>query len=83
MAPKPRRIAARPDPKDWRDDELLTFSEAAALLWPDGPITASTLRTAYRQGLLEVTLLARKLMTSKRAVQAMTEAARRPARERA
>lgn len=83
MAPKPRRIAARPDPKDWGDDELLTFSEAAALLWPDGPITASTLRTAYRQGLLEVTLLARKLMTTKRAVNAMTEAARRPARERA
>lgn len=83
MAPKPRRIAARPDPKDWAEDELLTFSEAAALLWPDGPITASTLRTAYRQGLLEVTLLARKLMTTKRCVQAMTEAARRPARERA
>ncbi|GAA0027242.1 MULTISPECIES: hypothetical protein [Bradyrhizobium] len=83
MAPKPRRVAARPDPKDWRDDELLTFSEAASLMWPDGPITSSTLRTAYRQGLLETTMLARKLMTTKRALAAMTEAARRPARERA
>ena len=82
MAPKPRRIAARPDPKDWQDDELLTFSEAAALLWPDGPITGSTLRTAYRQGLLETTMLARKLMTTKRSLREMTEAARRPARER-
>jgi hypothetical protein len=82
MAPKPRRVAARPDPKDWQDDELLTFSEAAALLWPDGPISASTLRTAYRGGLLETTMLARKLMTTKRALSAMTEAARRPARER-
>lgn len=82
MAPKPRRVAARPDPKDWRDDELLTFSEAAALLWPDGPITASTLRTAYRQGLLETVLLARKLMTTKHALRSMTDAARKPARER-
>lgn len=81
MAPKPRRVAARPDPKDWQDDELLTFSEAAALLWPDGPITASTLRTAYRQGLLEVTLLARKLMTTKGSLRRMTDAARKPARE--
>lgn len=82
MAPVPRRVAARPDPKDWPDDELLTLSEAAALLWPRGPITASTLRTAYRSGLLETVLLARKLMTTKRAVHAMTEAARRPARGR-
>jgi hypothetical protein len=82
MATRPRRIAARPDPKDWGDDELLTFAEAAALIWPDGPISASTLRTAYRSGLLETVLLARKLMTTKRALSEMTESARRPARER-
>jgi hypothetical protein len=39
-----RRIAARPDPAHWGDDELLTFAEAAARLWPDGPLTASSLR---------------------------------------
>lgn len=81
MAPKPRRIAARPNPEDWADDDLLTLSEAAALLWPAGPITASTLRTAYRAGNLETTMIARKLLTTKRAVRAMTESARRPARE--
>jgi hypothetical protein len=73
----PRRIKARPDPAQWDDDELLTFAEAAALLWPDGPLTASTLRTAYRAGALEVTLIARKLLTTKKALLAMTEAARR------
>ncbi|MGY3133413.1 hypothetical protein ACVWZM_004095 [Bradyrhizobium sp. USDA 4501] len=82
MAPKPRRIAARPRPEDWGEDELLSLTEAAALMWPDGPITASTLRTAYRAGLLSTVLLARKLMTTKRAVNEMTEAARRPARQR-
>ncbi|MGY3449159.1 hypothetical protein [Bradyrhizobium sp. USDA 4353] len=80
MAIVPRRIAARPDPAAWGDDELLTLAEAAALLWPSGPITASTLRTAYRGGLLETVMLARKLMTTKRALQAMQEAARRPAK---
>ncbi|MET4524067.1 hypothetical protein [Bradyrhizobium sp. JR18.2] len=80
MAPKPRRIAARPDPKDWEDDELLTLAEAAALLWPDGPLTASSLRTAYRAGALEVVLIARKLLTTKNAISAMTEAGRRKAR---
>jgi nucleotidyltransferase/DNA polymerase involved in DNA repair len=33
MATRPRRIIARPDPASWGDDELLTFAEAASLLW--------------------------------------------------
>jgi hypothetical protein len=74
---KPRRVAARPDPKDWGEDELLSFSEAAALLWPDGPLTASSLRTAYRAGELEVTVIARKLLVTRRALAEMTAAARR------
>lgn len=73
----PRRVAVRPDPAQWDDDELLTFVEAAALLWPDGPLTASSLRTAYRAGALEVTVIARKLLTTKRALAAMAAAARR------
>jgi hypothetical protein len=77
MTPVPRRIQARPDPSQWEDDELLTFQEAAALMWPNGPLTASSLRTAYRAGELEVVLIARKLLTTKRALAAMTEAARR------
>jgi hypothetical protein len=78
----PRRVAARPDPAQWRDDELLTFAEAAALLWPDGPLTASSLRTAYRAGQLEVTVIARKLLVTKGAIRSMTEAASRPARRK-
>ena len=77
----PRRVAKRPDPKDWAADELMTFAEAAALLWPDGPLTASSLRTAYRSGELEVTLIARKLLVTKAAIQRMAEAARRPAKD--
>ena len=80
MATKPRRIVARPDPCQWGEDELLTFAEAAALLWPHGSLTASSLRTAYRAGGLEVTMIARKLLTTKRALAAMTEAARRKVR---
>jgi hypothetical protein len=60
--------------------ELMTFAEAAALMWPDGPLTASSLRTAYRAGELEVVVIARKLLVTKRALAAMAEAARRPAR---
>ena len=81
MAPKPRRIIARPDPALWSDEELMTFAEAAALLWPDGPLTASSLRTAYRAGELEVVVIARKLLVTKRALAAMAAAARRPARK--
>jgi hypothetical protein len=77
MAYRPRRVAARPDPKDWGEDELLSFAEAAALLWPDGPLTASSLRTAYRAGELEVTVIARKLLVTRRALAEMTAAARR------
>jgi hypothetical protein len=74
----PRRVAARPDPAQWADDELLTFTEAVALLWPQGPLTASSLRTAYRAGQLEVTVIARKLLVTKLAIRAMVEAAARP-----
>jgi len=78
----PKRVAARPDPSQWREDELLTFHEAAALLWPDGPLTASSLRTAYRAGQLEVTMIARKILVTKHAIAAMTEAASVPARKK-
>jgi len=76
----PRRVAARPDPSMWADDELMTFAEAAALLWPAGPLTASSLRTAYRAGELEVVMIARKLLVTKKGLAAMTENARRKVR---
>jgi hypothetical protein len=73
----PRRVAARPDPAAWGDDELMTLAEAASLMWPQGPLTASSLRTAYRAGELEVAMIARKLLVTKRALAAMTANARR------
>jgi hypothetical protein len=79
-AKPPRRVAARPDPAQWADDELMTIKEAAALLWPSGPLTASSLRTAYRAGELDVTMIARKLLVTKSALKAMAEAATRRAK---
>lgn len=76
----PRRVAARPNPCDWTDDELMTLAEAASLMWPQGPLTASSLRTAYRAGELEVAMIARKLLVTKKSLAAMTENARRKAR---
>lgn len=67
----PPRIAARPDPQQWDLDELMTLAEAAALHWPHGPLTARSLRTAIDDGMLPVVMVARKLLTSRRALQEM------------
>jgi hypothetical protein len=80
MKPKPRRIAAQGDPAAYSDEDLFTLAEAAALLYPEGPITESFLRTSYRKGLLEVVLLNRKLLTTKRCVREMFEKASRKAK---
>ncbi|MGA2491471.1 MAG: hypothetical protein ABSF67_00820 [Roseiarcus sp.] len=67
----PPRVAARPDTQQWGLDELMTLAEAAALHWPTGPLTARSLRTAVDDGLLPVVMVARKLLTSRRAIQEM------------
>ncbi|WP_237481828.1 hypothetical protein [Lichenibacterium dinghuense] len=43
------RVAARPAVTDWDEDEILTLFEAVALMFPDGAVTISTLRTAKRK----------------------------------
>ena len=58
------RVAARPDPLSWGDDELMTPQEAAALLWPDGLITQRTLRTAVRDGKLPISQVAGKFFVT-------------------
>lgn len=68
----PPRIAARPDPDRWGLDEVLTYAEAAALLWPTGPLTARSLRTAADDGRLPVVKIARKVFTTRRAILEMT-----------
>lgn len=51
---------------------MLTLPEAASLFWPEGPLTVTSLRTAVRDGLLDVTCIARKLLTTKAAIRRMT-----------
>lgn len=82
MAPPiPRRVAERPNLKDWSRTEVLSYAEAAALLWPSGsPLTASSFRTAQAAGLLDTVLIARKRLTTLAAIDAMLEGARHKAR---
>ncbi len=75
----PPRVAARPDPGQWLDDELMTLREAASLHWPQGPLTARSLRTAAEAGQLPVTMVARKLLTTRRALKEMSRCAVRTA----
>ena len=67
----PPRIADRPRMEEWADDELLTLPEAAALFWPDGPITTNTLRTAGHEGTLTITKVAGKFFTTPMAIRRM------------
>jgi hypothetical protein len=69
----PERVARRPDPDAWRDDELVALHEAVALLWPDGPLTVSMLRTAIAKGQLGHLRIAGRIYTS---LAAMTECRR-------
>ena len=68
---RPLRVELRPNPREWADDELMTLAEAATLFWPDGPLTATSLRTAVRDRVLEVAEIAGKLLTTKVAIARM------------
>jgi hypothetical protein len=48
------RAKARPDPAQWSDDEAMTLVEAAAVFFPQGPLTLSSLRKAAAAGTLEI-----------------------------
>jgi hypothetical protein len=81
MTPKPRRVAERSDLKEWSRTEVLSYAEAAALLWPSGkPLSASSLRTAQKNGQLETVMVARKRLTTLEAIEKMLEGARRKAK---
>ena len=77
----PPRIAARPNPENWDLDDLMTLREAAHLMWPDGPLTERSLRTAAEDGQLPVTMIARKLLTTRRALLEISKCAPRTAPE--
>lgn len=68
----PARIQARPSPEQWGEDDLLSLPEAASLFWPEGPLSVSSLRVAVRDGVLPVTVVAGKILTTKRAVLSMS-----------
>lgn len=69
---KLERVRARPDPALWRDDELMTLVEAAALYWPEGPLTETSLRTAVRDGRLPISQIAGKFFVTKTALRTLT-----------
>jgi hypothetical protein len=69
----PDRVLRRPDPAAWSPDELLALHEAVALLWPRGPLTVSSLRTAAASGQLACARIAGRLYTTRAALAAMTE----------
>ena len=73
----PPRIAARPDPGSWGEHELMTLRESACLMWPDGPLTARSLRTAAEAGQLPVTMVAGKLFTTLAALRELSRCEKR------
>ena len=62
------RVRARPCPELWNDDEPMTLVEAAAVFFPNGPLTLSSLRTAVCAGQLAVARVAGKDLTTPKAI---------------
>lgn len=75
----PERVERRPDPKAWSDDELIGLHEAAALLWPEGPLGVSSLRTAVAKGDLACVRIAGRIYTTLAALAAMSACRSSPA----
>lgn len=69
--PRPPRVEERPDPQQWKADELMTLDEAAALFFPSGVLRTAGLRRAYHTGKLAVAVLSRKHLTTRSAMEAM------------
>jgi hypothetical protein len=69
----PARVAARSNPADWGQDELMSLPEAAALFWPQGPLGVTSLRTAHRNGQLAVAQIAGKFLTTRRSIEEMAK----------
>jgi hypothetical protein len=64
-------VARRPDPAEWSEDELMALHEAVALMFPLGPLTVSSLRTAVSDGRLGHARIAGKIFTTRAALAAM------------
>jgi hypothetical protein len=57
------RVAARPDPAMWRNDELLTLGEAARLVFPN-LLSERSLRHAAKIGRLPISVVNGKHFTT-------------------
>jgi hypothetical protein len=67
------RVAQRPDPAMWGEDEIMNLGEAARLHWPNRqPVGEGTLRRAVRDGRLAVSILAGKYFVTRRALAALS-----------
>ena len=74
------RTRARPDPSQWGEDEVMTLVEAAAVFFPQGPLTLSSLRTAATSGTLEISRVAGKDLTTPRAIRKLVKPSCRAAK---
>lgn len=66
------RVAARPDPASWADDELMTLGEAAALFWPDGFFTERQLRLAVKNGRIPISQVNGKFFVTRNALRSLS-----------
>ena len=57
----------------------MALHEAVALMWPEGPLTVSSLRTAIARGDLDCARIAGRIYTTRAALAAMTACRRAPA----
>jgi hypothetical protein len=74
------RAKARPDPAQWGEDEVMTLVEAAAVFFPEGPLTLSSLRRAAAAGTLEIAKVAGKDLTTPRAIRKLVKPSCRAAK---
>lgn len=73
------RVRERPNPEMWAFDEIIFLPEAAELMFPKGPLTVSSLRTAVRDGKLAVSVIAGKHFTTRRQILGLGACAPLPA----
>jgi len=74
------RVRARPDPAQWGEDEVMTLVEAAAVFFPHGPLTLSSLRRAACAGTLEIAKVAGKDLTTPHAIRKLVKPSCRAAK---
>ncbi len=70
------RVRIRSRPEEWGDEDLMTLVEAAAVFWPDGPLTVRSLRTEIAAGSLTAERIAGKDLVTPAALREMRKRCR-------